>query len=505
MADRRATTRVHALALDAGSSSVRAALYDEQGTPVPDTLCQVDTDLTMRHGGVAVIDAEAMRLALEQAIDGTLSSGAAQGLEIAVVGMTTFWHSLVALDGQGRPLTPVLSWADTRSEPDANVLRERLDDDAIHQRTGCILHPSYLPAKLHWLRRDEPELFARSATFVSFAQYCTGIWLGTLASSVSMASGSGIFNGKTCEWDAELSELLGVRPDQLGEILTDPELLPPVQPAYASRWPALKHVPWRAPIGDGVASNIGAGCIGADRLALMVGTSGALRRCEPARLDERIPPGLWRYRLDRAYTVPGGALSNGGSVYAWLQETLRLPSGAECEAELARREPGQHGLVVLPFFVGERSLGWVGDATAMISGLKQHTTPLDIFHAAIEAVTYRFAALVNALSRGDETIVTTGGGLRNSPAWLQMLADAFGRPIVSSAVEESSARGAALVALRDAGIVNRTHLRNAPLSQVYEPRPAFHERHLDGLWRQQSFYDREVGQQGVNLLARQTR
>lgn len=502
MADRSSP---YVLALDAGSSSVRAALYDERGTPVTGTFCQVDTDLTVESGGVAIIDAEGMRHALEQSIDGALASDAARGLEIAVVGKTTFWHSLVALDASGQPLTPVLSWADTRSEPDANVLRERLDDDAVHQRTGCILHPSFLPAKLHWLRRAESEIFERASSFVSFAQYCTGIWLGTLASSVSMASGSGIFDNTSCDWDAELTELLGVYPDQLGAILDDPELLPPVQPTYAARWPALAGVPWRAPIGDGVASNIGAGCIGADRLALMVGTSGALRRCEPARLDERIPAGLWRYRLDRTHTVPGGALSNGGSVYAWLQETLRLPSEAECEADLARREPGQHGLVVLPLFAGERSLGWVGDATAMISGLKQHTTALDIFHASIEAVTYRFAALLEALSRGDETIVATGGGLRNSPAWLQMLADAFGRPIVSSAVEESSARGAALVALRDAGIVDLTHLRDAPLGTVYRPRPALHERHRDGIWRQQALYEREIGPQGINLLARQTR
>jgi gluconokinase len=319
-----------------------------------------------------------------------------------------------------------------------------------------------------------------------------------------MASGSGLFNHETCAWDEELTGALGIDPATLGEFVADPELLPPVTEEYSRRWPALAGVRWRAPIGDGAASNVGSGCVSGDLLALMVGTSGALRRCEPE--DSRRQPvadGLWRYRLDRRHALTGGALSDGGNVYEWLNDTIRLPDEATLELELAAREPGQHGLIVLPFWSGERSLGWVGDATAMIAGLKHHTTPLDIFQAALEGVSYRFAALYDALERGGETVVASGGGLRESPAWLQMMADAIGQPLIASNATEASLRGAALVALRDSGAI--TSLPQPEGGKTFEPRADRHERHLAARRQQQTLYDRDVGPRGVNLLARQTR
>jgi gluconokinase len=319
-----------------------------------------------------------------------------------------------------------------------------------------------------------------------------------------MASGSGLFNHATCDWDAELTGVLGVDPALLGAILPDPELLPPVTAEYATRWPALAGIPWRAPIGDGAASNVGSGCVEADLLALMVGTSGALRRCAPERSGgEPLPDGIWRYRLDRERDVTGGALSDGGSVYEWLRETIQLPDDDVLEQELTAREPGQHGMIVLPFWSGERSLGWVGDATAMIAGLKRHTTALDIFQASLEAVSYRFAAVYDAIRRGGATIVASGGGLRESPAWLQMMADVIGQPVMASPVQEASLRGAALVALRDSGAI--ASLPRAGGGTTYSPRQDRHQRYLEARRDQQTLYEREIGPRGVNLLARQTR
>ncbi len=493
---------MYALAIDVGSSSVRAALYDQRGTLVPESLSQIDVDLTVGAGGVVEIDAGVLRVAVEHAIDTTLQHPEAASIQ--TVGMTTFWHSLVVLDTQGTPLTPVLTWADTRSEPESLALRDRLDGHDVHQRTGCILHPSYLPAKILWLSKEQPDLFRRAGGFVSFAQYCTSTWQGTTATSVSMASGSGLFNHATGNWDRELTETLGVAPEMLGEFLAGPELLPAVTTEYAKRWPALAGIRWSAPIGDGAASNVGSGCVDADLLALMVGTSGALRRCNPdERQPEPVPDGLWRYRLDRERSLTGGALSDGGSVYEWLRNTVKLPDEVTLERELAVREPGQHGVIVLPFWSGERSLGWVGDATATFAGIKHHTTPLDIFQASLEAIAYRFAALYDALQRGGETIVASGGGLRESPSWLQMMADAIGQPVVASYTPEASLRGAALVALRDSGTI--AELPRMTGGTMFQPRRDHHERHLEARRKQQTLYEREVGPRGEHLLARQTR
>jgi gluconokinase len=241
---------------------------------------------------------------------------------------------------------------------------------------------------------------------------------------------------------------------------------------------------------------------------MMVGTSGAMRLCEHDRADERIAPGMWRYRLDRLHTLTGGALSDGGSAHAWLRETLKLPEEGEVERTLASREPGQHGLIVLPFWSGERSTGWAGDATAFFAGLKRHTTVIDIYQACIEAITYRFALLFDGLRHEgdpDKTIVATGGGLLASPAWLQIVADVTGNRVVASAVEEASLRGAALIALRDIGVIESDTIARAPVGVAYEPRRERFELYRAEIARQQQLYEREVGQDGVNLLARQTR
>jgi gluconokinase len=495
-----------ALALDAGSSSVRAALYDRDGALVPSSLAQVDIDLTVAPGGVVEIGAAEMRVAIEQVIDATLSHPRAAPGAIAVVGMTTFWHSLVVLDGADQPLTPVLTWADTRSEPEADWLRATLDGAAVHNRTGCILHPSYLPAKIRWVQRHQPDVAARAAAWLSFPQYCTGVWLGSTVSSVSMASGSGLFDSRAGDWDAELLATLGISRSTLGGFLPDPELLSPVTGAYAARWPALRGVPWRAPIGDGAASNAGVGCVVPEHLTLMVGTSGAMRRCAPADdSTHALQPGVWRYLLDRRHVLTGGALSSGGNLYAWLRQTLQLEDDHVIETQLARRQPGEHGLVVLPLLAGERSLGWVGDATGAIAGLTLHTSPLDILHASLEAVTYSFADLFDALKRGGESVVATGGGLQASPTWLHMMADALGCEVVVPAVREASLRGAAVIALRDVGLLEEPALADVVVVQRYAPREARYELHRERRALQRELYDREVGPGGANLLVRQSR
>src|SRR5580698_6739538 len=101
-----------------------------------------------------------------------------------------------------------------------------------------------------------------------------------------------------------------------------------LSPGFAARWPQLDGIPWFPALGDGACDNVGSGCTKRDRYALMVGTSGAIRASE--RADSiTIPSGLFCYRLDRKRFVLGGALSNGGEVFAWMRKTLQLPPADE--------------------------------------------------------------------------------------------------------------------------------------------------------------------------------
>jgi gluconokinase len=419
------------VALDVGSSSVRAVAYDEAGDPEPG------------DAHIAFDDFDADRLvAACRAVLAQVGEGDA-------LAISCFWHSLVAVDAADRPLTPVLTWRDlARGEPPA------LDAVDYHRRTGCFLHPAYWPAKIRRLG-DEG---VHAARYLSFADYLLLQLTGEVRTSVSTVSGTGLYDPNRLTWDEETLDLLGL----------DVSQLPPVSDEQvAGVWPAL---------GDGACSNVGAGCLSRERAALMVGTSGATRVLFAAEGAEP-RPGLFLYRLDARRFCEGGALSDGGNLYAWLVRTLR-----EFDAEdLAARPAAAHGLSFLPFLGGERSLGWDPARRGLIAGLSFATTPADIAQAALEGVCYRFADVLAALGDVD-SVVVTGAALLANPAWVQVLADVLGRPLEVSAVEEGSARGAALVGLERLGFP----LPPGPVSRVVRPRPERHAVHLHALAEQRA-------------------
>ena len=164
--------------------------------------------------------------------------------------------------------------------------------------------------------------------------------------------------------------------------------------------------------------------------------------------------------------VEGGSLSDGGNLHAWLEQTLRDASGS-----LADRDPSSHGLTFLTLLGGERSPGWHQHAKGAVHGLTFDTTPLDLRQAALEGVAFRFAEIADLLAEVEE-IVATGGGLLGDPDWLQIMADALGRPVTTSAVQEASLRGAAVLALERIGVAGEL----APLGPVVRPRPGRQRR-----------------------------
>jgi gluconokinase len=364
--------------------------------------------------------------------------------------VSCFAHSLVPVDREWNALTPILGWRDTRSAGAAERLGKQLDAERVHARTGAFLHPSYWPAKLAWLAEDEPEIFRRAQWFVSFADYIRGV----PETSVSMASSSGLLDLATYDWEEELLAALGVERDRLPQIADVPVWV------------------------DAACSNVGAGCTTRNRAALNVGTSGALRVLyEPERAQPK--PGLFLYLADGRRVVEGGALSDGGNLYAWLERTL-----ADSAGSLAERDPSDHGLVFLPFLGGERSTGWNPHARGTIHGLTFATTPLDIRQAAYEGVAFRFAAIADLLPDVRE-VVATGGGLLSDPDWIQIMADALARPVTVSAVPEGSLRGAAILALERQG----HQVGAAPTAGVVEPRADRAEAYRAAREAQHQLYD----------------
>jgi gluconokinase len=479
-----------ALGIDVGTGSVRAFLYTADGRHFGSG-ARLPYEWRLTTDGGVEMDADALFELVVAAVDGALVTLPLDAPPIAAVGLSALWHTLVGVRSDGTAATPAYAWSDTRATATARALRLRLDERAVHTRTGAMLHPSYPLARLAWLHEARPELFAGAASWMSVPEF---IWLrltGGRAVDLSVAAGSGLLNQLTLAWDPELLDVAGITAAQLAEPAFSGSCgtTPPADSLAVQRWKPLRGAVWRLPVGDGVCANVGSGCTTRDRMALTVGTSAAARLILPWPRSAGAPPGLWMYRLDVEHAVLGGAISNGGLVRQWLRRILRVPDDdSQLDARLAERPPAAHGLTMLPFLAGERSPDWPLDATALIAGLRLGTGALDILQAGLEAVAYRIALLRQLLvgATGDSpAIVASGAALERSPYWTQLVADVLGERVLLCHEQEVSSRGAAMLGLVAAGVIDTMHDVPAPAATPFEPdaernaayRAAF-DRHL---------------------------
>ena len=452
------------MSIDVGTSGVRAALFDKRGS-------QIEGVQRVRQGGgdFAEINPDLL-------IDEVIKAINQLPAQSEVIAISTFWHSLMGVDANGAPTTPLLTWADTRATQQAKELRAEFDEREIHARTGCRLHPSYWPAKLRWLKITKPEQFNATHQWLGFGEYLSSRLFGDTAASVSMASATGLFNQGTCDWDPELIRQIPVPLETLPRISTDKT---------------------RIVVGDGAANNIGGNCSTKEKIALMIGTSGAMRVVYTGDPPAKLPPSLWSYRVSHERVVVGGALSDGGGLLQWLVQSLNTGENtADLQQQLAALEPDAHGLTILPFWSGERSTGWNADARGGIFGLRQQTTTLDILRATLESIAYRFALIAQALDEiaPGATVIATGNALRSSPVWLQIIADVLGRPVMLGSASEASMRGAALLALEAVGKIGNLEAVPVSVDEVFEPDMKRHTRYREGLARQQDLYERLFGE-----------
>lgn len=471
------------LALDIGTSSTRALLFDAQGRKVGEAAQRPYHNDTTPDGGVET-PADALLERTAQCVDEVLSRASG---EIQGVGVACFWHSLLAVDKDGKALTPVYSWADNRAGAWVAPLRALLDENAAHMRTGCAFHPSYWPAKLLWLHATHPELFDGGTRWISFAEYLALHWTGEARCSLSMASGTGIFNQNACDWDAETLHVLPIERENLSTLCDANEPLPPLRLDLASRWPALKGAKWFPALGDGACSNIGSGALTPGKLALNGGTSGALR-VVLKEFNNPIPQGLWRYHIDRGRVLFGGAISNVGNVLLWATRTLKLAD--DWDKTVMGFAPDGHGLTVLPFLAGERSPLWNPNAKFVLSGANLDTTPEEIMRACLEAVALRFAEVyyrVREVAPADE-VIYSGGAFEAAHGWAQIVCDAIGVPLTQNPEPEATARGAALLAWESLGATSTADF-NFERGTTLQPDMERHALYRRALERQNALYE----------------
>lgn len=435
------------LAVDIGTSWIKSALFGADGRLVSNTFHRAAQPIRHSPDGGAEIDPPAMRRVFLECLESTLAEA---GGPVSDLSVSCFWHGLLGVDELGRPVTPVYTWADSRSGEEARLLRRQLAEREIHRRTGCMIHSSFWPAKLRWLRRRDPGAFENAARWMSAAEWLQAGFCGRSVCGPGMASGTGLFNPTTLQWDDQMLDLCGLTEQTLNP-LTDEAL--PVGASGAQRFPLLRGALWRPAIGDGAAGNLGCGA-GDGQAALNLGTSAALRiiqRGDPAPT----PFGLFCYCVDGKRRLVGSALSNAGNLRSWCRRQLRLPDeDSELEKALAGRRRPRHGLLAFPFWVEERFPDWDEVMPAGVFGFRQSTSALDLLQALTEAVCHRLAEMLERLERFEnrQLQVIVSGGAARSQEGLQRLSDVLGRPVTPCLEPEASLRGAAVYALGELGL-----------------------------------------------------
>jgi gluconokinase len=483
------------LSLDVGTSSTRTMLFDASGNAVPGIVAQSKYKLTTTGQGEVSVDADMLTDVVVQTIDNALKAAGPLAQQIAAVSMDTFWHSLLGVDEHNGPLTPVITWEDTRAFGAAAELSKKLDEKSVHDRTGARFHASYWPAKLCWQLANQPDIFARVSQWISFGEYLHRKFLGHSVCSLSMASGTGMLRTRARAWDEELMKALKVKPEQMPTLGDAHDAIKGLTSEYAGRWPSLRAIPWFPAIGDGASACIGSGCANGDNWSLTIGTSSALRVVlDPEKV---VPPmGLWLYLVDGKRAVLGGALSEGGNLISWLDETLKWSSLQEAEQDAIKLSPDEHGLTLLPYISGERSLGWHAEARMTISGISLHTTPADMLRASCEALAYHLLAVYKEIRRTLQVeqqylsprVICSGGALFSSTLLQNIVSDTFDTALYPSRDQEASARGAALLALEALGIIPDVAQVAPNLSPPVTPDAGRGEIYRKAAARQQELY-----------------
>jgi gluconokinase len=442
------------LAFDIGTSSVRAAVYNPHSDFISRQIGQAKVTVRRPEPGTAFVDPAELKHLVGQFYHKPGSSYLPAGEDVHIC-VSGFWHSLLGLDAAGEPVTPCWIWEDAQATAEARALNETPAGQALPRLTGAPVAPTFWPARLRHLGRL-PEV----RRWVSLPEWV----LGYEGTSLSMASGTGLLDRRTLDWSAEALEVAGIGREMLPAVSRKVQF-------YDRNQSRCYMVPT---LGDGAAGTLGSGVKpGGNTLALNFGTSAAVRRMGSEPVAE-LPRGLFEYRLDEARTILGGAVNNAGNLFVWACENLRVPTEpVALEKALAARPEPVEGLVVLPFWAGERTPFWRGDLTGNVLGLNFSTAALDILQAIQEATFYRLREIADALDPQGVCEVVASGGLAGSPCAVQRLANILARPIAVLEEPEVSLFGAVLFAAEYAGFPPRESRRG----RVYVPEPELVKRY----------------------------
>lgn len=441
-------------------------------------------------------DADVVYRATMQVLARVLADVRMRGSEVAAIGFSSAMHGVLCVDDAGEPLSHVITWMDRRAHAIADGWRADGTAQALYAKTGAPMHPMLPVAKLRWLAENDPALFAKTHRFVGLKELVVFRWTGEWLVDHGIASATGMLDLHTRDWDPRALELAGVAPERLSQPALPSTALRRFRPAIARELALTGLTAVVLASADGPLANVGVGGVRGD-VALTLGTSGAVRVLADAPiLDAKAR--TFCYCADDTHYVVGGPTSAAGASLDWifgllLYEFPQKERFAHAAALAAEIEPGAQGLVVLPFFAGERAPYWNSALRGAFDGIDLAHDRRTILRASFESVVFGVYAVYDVMRDlvGPANRLLLSGGLTKAPLVRQLLADVFGVPAVQPHEQEASAFGAALLAAQAVGLVDDARAAahaagyddpthpNAALAPAYAAAFAKYRRYVD--------------------------
>ncbi len=367
---------------------------------------------------------------------------------IAAVSFSAAMHSLIALDEKGDHLTNAILWGDSRSYYEERELKEAGIAEKLYRETGVPLHPSLPLCKIVWLRKHQPQVFQRTAKFVSLKEYVFYKLFGVYVVDHAIAGATGMLNIHTLHWSSLALATAGIGAHQLSAIVPATHMETTVPEASRHLLGLSQNIPFVVGASDGCLANIGTGVTDNTKAALTIGTSGAVRTTLHApRINDA--PTLFCYVLTPDIYIKGGAVNNGAFVLQWLiKDLLKLPLSEEVYtmllSEAAATPAGAEGLIFLPYLKGERAPVWNARAKGVFFGLNSLHGRAHLVRAVMEGVGYALYDVFGEMTAGGDQIqeIYVSGGFIKSTLWVQMIADIFNKTVVVTDAADASALGA---------------------------------------------------------------
>ncbi|WP_310282332.1 gluconokinase [Flavobacterium piscis] len=451
------------IGIDIGTTATKAICFDERGNVVR----QVSYSYPMHHPkpNWSVQNPQEILETVLNCIKEITT-----GIEPEFISFSSAMQSIIAIDETGKTLTAAILWADNRASGIAEKLKNSEKGKQFYQKTGIPIHPFSPMTKIAWFKEFDSDIFSKTYKFISIKEYVWHHLTNEYCTDTSMASGTGLLNIHTLQWDDEVLEYLNINPEQLSAVCKVTHQCKGISDDFL----------YVIGGGDGALANLGTGAMNKNCIALTIGTSGAVRLpIDKPYVDEQMRTQCYHLMENQYLTL--GAVNNGAIVLQWLREVLlKTDQSFEVLFEEAQKIPaGSDGLLFVPYLLGERAPIWDASAQGSLLGMQITHTQAHLTRATLEGILFGLFQITEILLPDPEkrkhTKVMVSGGFGKSELWLQMVADIFQMPVATSKTIEGSAWGAVLIGMKSLGIdvsnenkTGKTFFPDTSHKKVYE-------------------------------------